>query len=139
MSVLKCTPNQVQSGNGNRNIRQYFSPGSEVTFLRILRDEFGKDVFETEYYTTCNGIGYHSDIVSMEIAMTVVARQFALMTEAGYENYAKKINRQLSEEQNIESALFKLSNEIKARRLIIDARVNELRERQKLLLENNEA
>ena len=31
-------------------------------------------------------IGYHSDIVPLETIMTVVARQFALMTEAGYEN-----------------------------------------------------
>jgi len=45
----------------------------------------------------------------------------------------------MSEEHNIEAALFKLSNEIKTRRLNIDARVNELRERQKVLLENNKA
>ena len=27
-------------------VRQTFFPGSEVTFLRILRDELGKDVYE---------------------------------------------------------------------------------------------
>ena len=45
----------------------------------------------------------------------------------------------MSEEHNIDAALFKLSNEIKSRRLNIDARVIELCERQKVLLENNEA
>ncbi|MDR0659547.1 MAG: heterodisulfide reductase subunit B [Prevotellaceae bacterium] len=69
-------------------IRQNFFPASEPTFLRILRDELKKDIFETPFHTTCSGIGYHSDIVPMETTMTVVARQFALMTEAGYENYA---------------------------------------------------
>ena len=69
-------------------IRQNFFPASEVTFLRILRDELKKDVYETEFHTTCTGIGYHTDLVPLETTMTVVARQFALMTEAGYENYA---------------------------------------------------
>lgn len=69
-------------------IRQNFFPGSEVTFLRILRDELGKDIYETPHHTTCGGIGYHSDVVKMETAMTIIARQFALMTEAGYKNYA---------------------------------------------------
>ena len=69
-------------------IRQNFWPGSEVTFMRIIRNELGKDVYETEFHTTCGGIGYHTDLVPMETVMTVVARQFALMTEAGYENYA---------------------------------------------------
>ncbi len=68
-------------------IRQNFFPGSEKTFLRILRDELGKDVYENPSHTTCSGIGYHSDIVPFETAMTMVARQFALMTEAGYTNF----------------------------------------------------
>jgi heterodisulfide reductase subunit B len=67
-------------------VRQNFFPGSETTFLRILRDELNKDVFENPCHTTCTGIGYHGDIVPLETAMTVVARQFALMTEAGYKN-----------------------------------------------------
>jgi heterodisulfide reductase subunit B len=69
-------------------IRQNFFPASEVTFLRILRQELGKDIYEHIHHTTCSGIGYHSDVIPLETTMTVVARQFALMTEAGYENYA---------------------------------------------------
>ena len=68
-------------------IRQTFFPGSETAFLRILQDELGKTVYETPYHTSCSGIGYHTDIVPFETTMTIVARQFALMTEAGYENY----------------------------------------------------
>ena len=69
-------------------VRQTFFPGSEPTFLRIMREELGKDVYENPCHTTCTGIGYHGDIVPLDTTMTVVARQFALMTEAGYENYA---------------------------------------------------
>ncbi|MGD0710190.1 MAG: heterodisulfide reductase-related iron-sulfur binding cluster [Bacteroidales bacterium] len=69
-------------------VRQNFFPGSETTFLRIMRDELGKDVYEHPCHTTCTGIGYHGDIVPVDTMMTVVARQFALMTEAGYENLA---------------------------------------------------
>jgi heterodisulfide reductase subunit B len=68
-------------------VRQNFFPGSEKTFLRIMKDELGKNVYENPSHTTCSGIGYHSDIVPFETAMTMVARQFALMTEAGYENF----------------------------------------------------
>lgn len=68
-------------------IRQTFFPGSEATFLRLLKTELGKDLFDSSTHTTCTGIGYHSDIVPFETTMTVIARQFALMTEAGYENY----------------------------------------------------
>ena len=68
-------------------IRQTFFPGSETTFLRILRNELSKDVFEDARHTTCTGIGYHTDIVPFETIMTIVARHFALMTEAGYVNF----------------------------------------------------
>ncbi len=68
-------------------VRQNFFPGAEHTFLRIMRDELSKDVFEDPKHTTCTGIGYHSDIVPLETIMTVVARQFALMTENGYSNF----------------------------------------------------
>lgn len=68
-------------------VRQNFFPGAETTFLKILRDELSKDVFEHPCHTTCTGIGYHADIIPMETIMTIVARQFALMTEAGYENF----------------------------------------------------
>lgn len=67
-------------------VRQNFFPGSETTFLRILEDELGKDIYEDPAHTTCTGIGYHGDIVPLETMMTMVARQFALMTEAGYKN-----------------------------------------------------
>lgn len=68
-------------------IRQNFFPGSEGAFLSIMRDELGRDVHEDAAHTSCTGIGYHSDIVPLETTMTVVARQFSLMTQAGYENF----------------------------------------------------
>ena len=68
-------------------VRQNFFPGAETTFLKIMREELGKNVFEHACHTTCTGIGYHGDIVPIETMMTVVARQFALMTEAGYVNF----------------------------------------------------
>jgi heterodisulfide reductase subunit B len=67
-------------------IRQNFFPASETMFLKILREELGKDVFDEPRHTTCSGIAYHTDVVPLETTMTVVARQFSLMTEAGYEN-----------------------------------------------------
>jgi heterodisulfide reductase subunit B len=68
-------------------VRQNFFPASEKAFLRILKEELQKDVYENPSHTTCTGIGYHTDIVPFDTAMTVIARQFALMTEAGYENF----------------------------------------------------
>jgi heterodisulfide reductase subunit B len=68
-------------------VRQNFFPASEKMFLKIMQEELGRDVYENPSHTTCSGIGYHSDIVPFETAMTMVARQFALMTEAGYENF----------------------------------------------------
>ena len=67
-------------------IRQNFFPASEKYFLKICRDLLGRDIYESEHHTTCAGIAYHCDTIPQETAMTVVARQFALMTEAGYEN-----------------------------------------------------
>lgn len=67
-------------------VRQNFFPGAEATFLRIMKTVLGKDVYEDPAHTSCTGIGYHSDIVPFETTMTVVARQFALMTEHGYKN-----------------------------------------------------
>jgi len=67
-------------------IRQNFFPGSEVAFLRILK-ELGKNLFDDPRHTTCTGIAYHSDIVPFDTTMTVVARHFALMTEAGLKNF----------------------------------------------------
>ena len=68
-------------------IRQNFFPGSESAFLKIMRDIFGKDVFEDPRHSTCSGIGYHGDIVPIETVQTVVARHFSMMKERGYENY----------------------------------------------------
>ena len=67
-------------------VRQNFFPGAEKTFIRYMQ-ELGKNVYENPSHTTCTGIGYHTDIVPFMTAMTMVARQFALMTEAGYENF----------------------------------------------------
>jgi heterodisulfide reductase subunit B len=69
-------------------IRQNFFPGSEQTFLKIMRSELNKDIYENPHHTTCSGIGYHSDVVPFDTIQTIVARQFALMTEAGYKNLA---------------------------------------------------
>ena len=68
-------------------IRQNFFPASEKTFLKIMREELEKDVFEDPQHTTCTGIVYHSDLVAIETTMTVIARQFSLMTKSGRENY----------------------------------------------------
>ena len=68
-------------------IRQNFFPGSEAAFLNILRNDLGRDIHEDPRHTSCTGIGYHTDIVPLETIMTVVARQFSLMTESGYENF----------------------------------------------------
>jgi len=68
-------------------IRQNFFPGSEETFLKIVGTVLGKDVYDDPHQTTCTGIAYHSDIVPMETTMTVVARQFSLMNDAGYKNF----------------------------------------------------
>jgi len=67
-------------------VRQNFFPGSETAFLRIMQQELGKDIYEHPHHTTCSGIGYHSDVVPFDTTMTIVARQFSLMTEAGYKN-----------------------------------------------------
>jgi heterodisulfide reductase subunit B len=67
-------------------VRQNFFPGSETVFIDIMKNKLGKDVYEHACHTTCTGIGYHGDVVPFDTAMTVVARQFALMTESGYEN-----------------------------------------------------
>jgi len=68
-------------------IRQNFFPASEDVFLNIIRKELGKDIYDDARQTTCTGIAYHSAILPFETTMTVVARQFALMNEAGYENF----------------------------------------------------
>ncbi|MBR4882581.1 MAG: heterodisulfide reductase subunit B, partial [Bacteroidales bacterium] len=68
-------------------IRQSFFPASEKVFLDITRNRLQKDFFESEHHTTCGGIAYHSDAIPQETAMTIIARQFALMNKYGYENY----------------------------------------------------
>jgi heterodisulfide reductase subunit B len=69
-------------------IRQNVFPAAEDVFLKIMGNELGKDIFDDPRQTTCTGIGYHSGILPFETTMTVVAHQFALMNEAGYENFA---------------------------------------------------
>ncbi len=68
-------------------IRQNFFPAAENLYLKILKTELGKDIFDDARQTSCTGIAYHSGLIPMETIMTVVARQFALMNEAGYENF----------------------------------------------------
>jgi heterodisulfide reductase subunit B len=68
-------------------IRQNFFPAAEDVFLKIIRNELGKDIYDDARQTTCTGIAYHSGIIPFETTMTVVARQFALMNQAGYENF----------------------------------------------------
>ena len=69
-------------------IRQNFFPASERTMVDICKNVLKKDFYENPNHTTCGGIAYHCDTLPQETAMTIVARQFALMTESGYENYA---------------------------------------------------
>ncbi len=68
-------------------IRQNVFPAAEDIFLKILGKELGKDIFDDVRQTTCTGIAYHSGLIPFETTMTVVAHQFALMNEAGYENF----------------------------------------------------
>lgn len=68
-------------------IRQNFFPGSEKTFLEIVGNLLGKDIYDDPHQTTCTGIAYHSGLMPMETTMTVVARQFSLMNDAGYKNF----------------------------------------------------
>ncbi len=68
-------------------IRQNFFPAAEDLFLKIISDVLGKKIYDDAHQTTCTGIAYHSGVIAFETTSTVVARQFALMTEAGYENF----------------------------------------------------
>lgn len=68
-------------------IRQNFFPASEGLFLKIISEVLGKNIYDDAKQTTCTGIAYHSGLIPFETTMTVVARQFALMTEAGFENF----------------------------------------------------
>lgn len=67
-------------------IRQNFFPGAEDVFIKIITEDLGKDLYQDTEHTTCTGIGYHTDLVKLETTMTVIARQFSLMTQAGYRN-----------------------------------------------------
>ncbi len=68
-------------------VRQNFFPGAEQILITLLKKDLGIDLCVDSEHTTCTGIGYHVDLVKLETAMTVNARQFALMTEAGYSNF----------------------------------------------------
>ena len=65
-------------------IRQNFFPGSEIAFLNILRDHLHKDIYDDSHQTTCTGIAYHSALIPFETTRAIVARQFSLMNQAGY-------------------------------------------------------
>jgi heterodisulfide reductase subunit B len=68
-------------------IRQNFFPAAENLYIDILRNVLGKDIYDDSRQTTCTGIAYHPGLIPLETTMTVIARQFALMNEAGYENF----------------------------------------------------
>lgn len=68
-------------------IRQNFFPASEETFMKIIRDVLGKNIFDDAHQTTCTGIAYHSDLISFDTTMTVAARQFSLMNNAQLKNF----------------------------------------------------
>lgn len=66
-------------------IRQTFNIGAENILPRILTENLGIKIYEDQRHTCCSGIAYHSDLVPIETSMTIIARQFSLMTELGYE------------------------------------------------------
>lgn len=68
-------------------IRQNFFPGSEIAFLKILKEYLHKDIFDDAHQTTCTGIAYHSGLIPFDTTRAVVARQFSLMNQAGYKNF----------------------------------------------------
>ena len=68
-------------------IRQNIFPAAENLYMDILKNVLGRDVFDDIKQTSCTGIAYHSGLIPMETIMTVVARQFSLMNDAGYENF----------------------------------------------------
>lgn len=69
-------------------IRQTFFPGAEEAFLKIMRHHLNLDFYDDARHSSCSGIGYHTDLVPFETTMTIIARQFALMTERGYKHLA---------------------------------------------------
>lgn len=69
-------------------IRQTFFPGAEEAFLKIVRNNLKLDFYDDARHSSCSGIGYHTDLVPFETTMTIIARQFALMTERGYKHLA---------------------------------------------------
>ena len=68
-------------------IRQNFFPAAENVFMDILINHLNKNVYDDPLQTTCTGIAYHSGIIPFETTMTVVAKLFSMMTDAGYENF----------------------------------------------------
>jgi len=67
-------------------IRQNFFPASEEFLLWFLREKMGKELFDDPEHTTCTGIGYHADVIRFQTIQAVVARHFALMSDAGLKN-----------------------------------------------------
>ena len=70
-------------------VRQNFFPGSEKDISYGSYNLNFKRIFmKILPILPVQGSATTRDIVPFETAMTMVARQFALMTEAGYENFA---------------------------------------------------
>ena len=74
-SIRKRFPMIISFMSGHASGRHSL-PGSEQIFLKIMRDDLGKDVLEDPRHTTCTGIGYHGDVVPFETIQTVVATAF---------------------------------------------------------------
>jgi heterodisulfide reductase subunit B len=68
-------------------IRQNFFPAAENIYLDILKNKLNKDIYDDPFQTSCTGIAYHSGLIPLETTMTVVAKLFSLMSDAGYENF----------------------------------------------------
>ena len=64
-------------------IRQNFFPGSEKAFLNMLQKDWDAMSSTIRCTPRVRASVTNSDIVPLDTIMTVVARQFALMTDAG--------------------------------------------------------
>jgi len=67
-------------------IRQTFFPGSEATFLKVMKEELGRNIVDNPNQHTCTGIGYHSDVVPFNTTMTICARLLSLMKENRFQH-----------------------------------------------------
>ena len=49
-------------------IRQNFFPGSEGAFLKMMREDLQKDIYDDQNHTTCTGIGYYTDTLPLALS-----------------------------------------------------------------------